>query len=271
MLCGLKCTQISNNRVSPYVVAKIMAKTDHIYGIHTVQALLTHHPDHVLDVFALTGREDERLQAVLNLAKQNGIAVQTVNRDKLDQLTSNGQHQGVVARARSQNPLNENDLADLLKRLTVPPFLLVLDNITDPHNLGACLRSAESAGVHAVIAPRDKSAALTPVARKTASGAAEVLPFIQVTNLARTLKQLADDGIWCVGTALTPEAKSIYDVDLKGPLAIVMGAEGSGMRRLTREHCDVLAYIPMQGSVQSLNVSVATGVALYEAFRQRRV
>ena len=248
-----------------------MAKTDNVYGLHTVQALLIHHPEQVLDVFVLNSREDERLQTVLQLAKQHGLAVQAVNRDKLDQLAANGQHQGVVARARALVALNEHDLADMLKRLTVPPFLLVLDNITDPHNLGACLRTAESAGVHGVIAPRDKSAALTAVARKTASGAAEVLPFYQVTNLARTLKQLADDGIWCVGTALTPEAKPIYDIDLKGALAIVMGAEGSGMRRLTREHCDALAYIPMQGTVQSLNVSVATGVALYEAFRQRRL
>ena len=246
-----------------------MAKTENIYGLHTVQALLTHHPEQVLDVFILNSRDDERLQAVLELAKQHGLAIQAVNRDKLDQLAFNGQHQGVVARARVATALNEDDLKDLLASLTVPPFLLVLDNITDPHNLGACLRTAESVGVHGVIAPRDKSAALTPVVRKTASGAAEVLPFFQVTNLARTLKQLADAGVWCVGTALTPEAKPIYDLNLTGALAIVMGAEGSGMRRLTREHCDSLAYIPMQGSVQSLNVSVATGVALYEAFRQR--
>lgn len=247
-----------------------MAKTDHIYGLHTVQALLAHHPEQVLELFILNSRDDERLQVITQLAQQHGLSVQAVNRDKLDQLASQGQHQGVVARARSHTPLNEHDLDDLLARLTVPPFLLVLDNITDPHNLGACLRTAESVGVHGVIAPRDKSAALTPVARKTASGAAEVLPFFQVTNLARTLKHLADAGVWCVGTALTPEAKAIYDLDLKGALAIVMGAEGTGMRRLTREHCDSLAYIPMQGSVQSLNVSVATGVALYEAFRQRR-
>ena len=221
-----------------------MAKTENIYGLHTVQALLTHHPEQVLDVFILNSRDDERLQAVLELAKQHGLAVQAVNRDKLDQLAFNGQHQGVVARARVATALNEDDLKDLLASLTVPPFLLVLDNITDPHNLGACLRTAESVGVHGVIAPRDKSAALTPVVRKTASGAAEVLPFFQVTNLARTLKQLADAGVWCVGTALTPEAKPIYDLNLTGALAIVMGAEGSGMRRLTREHCDSLAYIP---------------------------
>lgn len=257
---------------SPFTqcLLEIMAKPENIYGLHTVHALLTHHPEHVLELFVLNSREDERLQAIIQLAKQFGLAVQAVSREKLDQMAANSQHQGVVARARSHTPLNENDLAQLLKSLKEPAFLLVLDNITDPHNLGACLRTAEAVGVHAVIAPRDKSAALTPVARKTASGAAEVLPFIQVTNLARTLKQLADEGVWCVGTALTPEAKSIYDVDLKGSLAIVMGAEGAGMRRLTKEHCDTLTYIPMQGSVQSLNVSVATGIALYEAFRQRR-
>lgn len=247
-----------------------MAKADNIYGLHTVFSLLTHHPEQVLDVFVLNSREDERLQAIIQLAKQMGLAVQAVSREKLDQLAASMKHQGVVARARSHVPLNDNDLAHLLHNLKEPAFLLVLDNITDPHNLGACLRTAEAVGVHAVIAPRDKSAALTPVARKTASGAAEVLPFIQVTNLARALKQLADAGIWCVGTALSAEAKSIYEIDLKGSLAIVMGAEGAGMRRLTKEHCDTLAYIPMQGSVQSLNVSVATGIALYEAFRQRR-
>ncbi|PTQ90971.1 23S rRNA (guanosine(2251)-2'-O)-methyltransferase RlmB [Agitococcus lubricus] len=248
-----------------------MAKTENIYGLHTVHALLTHHPEQVLDVFVLNSREDERLQQIIELAKQFGLAVQAVNRDKLDQLAAQGQHQGVVARARSHSPANEHDLAEFLQRLSVPPFLLVLDNITDPHNLGACLRTAESVGVHAVITPKDKSAALNAVARKTASGAAEVLPLFQVTNLARTLKMLADEGVWLVGTALTPEAKSVYDIKLTGALAIVMGAEGTGMRRLTREHCDTLAYIPMQGTVQSLNVSVATGIVLYEAFRQRSI
>lgn len=247
-----------------------MAKPEFVYGLHTVQALLQHHPETVLELFVLQQREDERLQAILVLARQHGLAVQAVARDKLDQLTREGQHQGVVARARPLATRDEQDLLTLVTTLQVPPLLLVLDNLTDPHNLGACLRSAEAVGVHGVVAPRDKSASLTPVARKTASGAAEVLPFFQVTNLARALDQLGEAGVWRVGTALTPEAKSLYQIKLTGPLALVMGAEGTGMRRLTREHCDELAYIPMQGSVQSLNVSVATGITLYEAFRQRQ-
>ena len=246
-----------------------MAKPELVYGLHTVQALLQQHPENVLDLFALQGREDERLNAVLAVAKQHGLSVQTVNRDKLDQMVGNGQHQGIAARTRPIPPRDDRDLMTLLDTLTVPPLLLVLDNITDPHNLGACLRTADAVGVHGVVATRDKSAGLTPVARKTASGAAEVLPFFQVTNLARMLAQLADAGVWRVGTALTPEAKPLYQAKLTGPLAIVMGAEGTGLRRLTRESCDELVYIPMAGSVQSLNVSVASGVALYEAYRQR--
>lgn len=247
-----------------------MAKAEAVFGLHTVQTLLTHHPETVLDLFVLNSREDERLAQVLVLAKQHGLAVQAVAREKLDQLAASTQHQGVVARARPLPARDDRDLLQLVEGLQVPPLLLVLDNVTDPHNLGACLRTAEAAGVHGVVVTRDKSASLTPVARKTASGAAETLPFFQVTNLARALTQLADAGVWRVGTALTPTAKPLYDTKLTGPLAIVMGAEGSGMRRLTRESCDELVFIPMLGQVQSLNVSVATGVVLYEAVRQRQ-
>jgi 23S rRNA (guanosine2251-2'-O)-methyltransferase len=155
-----------------------------------------------------------------------------------------------------------------LGQLTVPPFLLLLDGVTDPHNLGACLRSADAAGVHGVIVPRDKSAPLNATARKVACGAAEVVPFYQVTNLARTMRSLQEAGVWIIGAAGEATA-SIYDTKLNGPLALAMGAEGSGLRRLTREHCDSLAKIPMVGSVSSLNVSVATGVFLFEALRQR--
>ena len=240
-----------------------------IYGIHAVKALLEQAPERFIEAWVLKGRDDDRLQPLLATLQQYGVSIQYVQRKTLDDKAEGAIHQGIIAKVKEGRKYDESDLDKILEKEQTP-FFLVLDGVTDPHNLGACLRTAESCGVHGVIAPRDKSAALTPVARKTASGAAEVLPFFQVTNLARTLKQLADDGIWCVGTALTDEAKPIYDIDLKGPLAIVMGAEGSGMRRLTREHCDALAYIPMQGTVQSLNVSVATGVALYEAFRQRR-
>lgn len=164
---------------------------------------------------------------------------------------------------------NEDDLFDILDSLKEPPFLLILDGVQDPHNLGACLRSADAAGVHAVIAPKDRAVSLTDTVRKIACGAAEHVPFVTVTNLARTLKELKEAGLWLVGTADGAE-QSLYDIDLTGPLALVMGAEGKGLRRLTREHCDFLVHIPMAGSVECLNVSVATGVCLFEAVRQRR-
>jgi len=165
--------------------------------------------------------------------------------------------------------LDSDDLMALVERLKVPPFLLILDDVTDPHNLGACLRTADAAGVHAVIVPKDRSASLTDTVRRVACGAAEKVPFVQVTNLARTMKKLRDAGVWLVGTADEIQS-NLYRVDLTGPLALVMGSEGSGLRRLTREHCDFLVSIPMSGSVESLNVSVATGVCLFEAVRQRQ-
>lgn len=247
-----------------------MAKTELIYGLHTVQAVIERHPERVLELQVLQGRGDDRLNSIVAIAYQHGISVQQRDRGQLDHLAESGNHQGVVARVREAVPGSDNDLWALLDALDVPPFLLILDNVTDPHNLGACLRSADGAGVHAVIAPKDKAAGLTPVARKVASGAAEVLPFFQVTNLARVLKELRDRGIWLVGTHLDETAKPLYACDLKGPLGIVMGAEGTGMRRLTKEHCDTLVYIPMAGAVDSLNVAVATGVTLFEAVRQRR-
>lgn len=247
-----------------------MAKTEVLYGPHTLHALMERRPEAVLELFLLSSREDARLEDLRDLAAQVGVSVQSRTREQLDKLADSHQHQGVVARVREMPPLSEHDLDDLLERLEEPPFLLVLDGVTDPHNLGACLRSADAAGVHAVVAPKDRAAGLTPVARKVAVGAAEALPFIQVTNLARTLSRLKDGGVFVVGTALMPESCSLYEADLTGPLAMVMGAEGVGMRRLTREHCDQLIYIPMGGTVESLNVSVAAGVALYEAYRQRR-
>ncbi len=246
-----------------------MAKTELIYGLHTVRAVLERAPERVLELHVLQGREDERLNAIVALAQPHGIFQQTRDRAQLDKLAEGAQHQGVVARVREAQVGGDNELWALLDSLDTPPFLLVLDNITDPHNLGACLRTADAVGVHAVIAPRDKAAGLTPTARKVASGAAEVLPFFQVTNLARVLKELKDRGIWLVGTYLDETAQPLYEANLKGALAVVMGAEGSGMRRLTREHCDSLVYIPMAGSVDSLNVAVATGVTLFEARRQR--
>ena len=247
-----------------------MSKAEWLYGIHTVTAVLNKHPERVLEIRVQEGRDERRLDVVLTLARQLGVAVQQVNKKSMDHQFPEANHQGLAARCRLAAALDEHALFDLLDRLQEPPFLLILDSVTDPHNLGAVLRSADAAGVHAVITTRDKSVGLTPVVRRVAVGAAEIMPFAQVTNLARLLKQLQERQIWVVGTELDATAANLYTTDLKGPLALVMGAEGPGLRRLTREHCDQLVYIPMQGDVQSLNVSVATGVCLFEALRQRR-
>lgn len=244
-----------------------MAKIDWLYGIHTLSSVLEREPERVLELFVLKGRDDERLHPLINQARKLRISVQFCNRKTLDDFVNGEQHQGIVAKAKPAKPLDENDLDRLLAERSAP-FLLVLDGVTDPHNIGACLRTADAAGVDAVIVPKDKSGGLTPTARKVAVGAAESVPFIQVTNLARTLKQLQDAGVWVVGTAGEAE-QMLYQAELTGPLALVMGAEGKGMRRLTREHCDALVKLPMAGSVSSLNVSVATGICLFEIVRQR--
>ncbi|KHN56383.1 23S rRNA (guanosine(2251)-2'-O)-methyltransferase RlmB [Dickeya fangzhongdai] len=238
-----------------------------IYGIHAVKALLEQDPQRFLEVFTLKGREDRRLQPLIAELEANGIAVQVANRQWLDDKVEGAVHQGIVARVKEGRQYQENDLPGLLASLDTP-FLLVLDGVTDPHNLGACLRSADAAGVHAVIVPRDRSAQLNAIAKKVACGAAETVPLIRVTNLARTLRFLQEQNVWIVGTAGEAD-HTLYQSKLTGPLALVMGAEGEGMRRLTREHCDELISIPMAGSVSSLNVSVATGICLFEAVRQR--
>lgn len=247
-----------------------MSKPEWLYGIHTLVAVLKKHPDRVLEMKLQEGRDDQRLTELARLAQKAGVSCQRVGKAQLDHQFPETNHQGVAARCRLAQALDENQLFEMLDRKQGPAFLLVLDSVTDPHNLGACLRSADAAGVDAVITTRDKSAGLTPVVRRVAVGAAEVVPFVQVTNLARTLQQLQARNIWLVGTELDASAKSLYDTDLAGAMAIVMGAEGTGLRRLTRETCDQLAYIPMQGEVQSLNVSVAAGVCLFEAVRQRQ-
>lgn len=245
-----------------------MSGNDWVYGLHAVEALLKHNPGSVLQLYTLQGRADERLAAVLQRAAQLGIPQAQLSRAELDEKTG-GVHQGVAALCRELKlEKSEGFLKQLLDGLAHPPFLLVLDGVTDPHNLGACLRSAEAAGVHAVIVPKDKSALMTPTVRKVACGAAELVPFITVTNLARCLEALKQRGVWVQGAA--GEARqSLYQTDLKGPLAIVLGSEGSGMRRLTRELCDGLFSIPMAGEVSSLNVSVSAGICLFEAVRQR--
>ncbi|SQI43509.1 23S rRNA (guanosine-2'-O-)-methyltransferase RlmB [Leminorella richardii] len=238
-----------------------------IYGIHAVKSLLERDPQRFIEVFILKGRDDRRLAPLVSEIEQNGISVQVANRQWLDTKAEGAVHQGIIARVREGRQYQENDLPDLLEGLD-SPFLLVLDGVTDPHNLGACLRSADAAGVHAVIVPRDRSAQLNATAKKVACGAAETVPLIRVTNLARTLRLLQEQQIWIVGTAGEAD-HTLYQTAFKGPVALVMGAEGEGMRRLTREHCDELVSIPMAGSVSSLNVSVATGICLFEIVRQR--
>ncbi|HHR5901730.1 TPA: 23S rRNA (guanosine(2251)-2'-O)-methyltransferase RlmB [Providencia alcalifaciens] len=238
-----------------------------IYGIHAVKALLERSPQRIKEVYILKGREDRRLMPIVHEIEALGIVVQVANRQWMDAQTEGAVHQGIIANVLPGKQYQEGDLPDLLEN-TESPFLLILDGVTDPHNLGACLRSADAAGVHAVIVPKDKSAQLNATAKKVACGAAENVPLIRVTNLARTLRLLQEYNVWIVGTAGEAD-HNLYQSKLTGSVALVMGAEGEGMRRLTREHCDELISIPMAGSVSSLNVSVATGVCLFEAVRQR--
>lgn len=240
---------------------------DFVFGIHAVGMLLERDPVRVKKLWLQAARDDARLQALRKAAERAGIHSEEVPRRELDQRVR-GRHQGVIAELAATVTWREADLPALLSAAP-SPLVLVLDGVTDPHNLGACLRTADAAGVTAVIAPRDNAAGLSSVVRKVACGAAETVPFIQVTNLARSLRELQAAGLWLVGTAGEAE-QSLYEADLRGAVALVMGAEGRGLRRLTRELCDYLVYLPMAGAVSSLNVSVATGVALFEAVRQRR-
>jgi 23S rRNA (guanosine2251-2'-O)-methyltransferase len=238
-----------------------------IYGWHAVKAVLQTDPHTVLEIWMLSARNDAQFRQVYDLARSHSIAVHEVGRDQLDKLVQDN-HQGVIAAVQAAAAAGEKDLEAIVAAAGSELLLLVLDGVQDPHNLGACLRTANAVGVHAVIAPKDKAAGLTPVVRKVASGAAESTPFIQVTNLSRTLRWLKEQGVWLAGLADTAD-KDIYAADLCGPLAFILGAEGKGMRHLTRESCDHLLRIPMAGTVDSLNVSVAAGVCLYEAVRQR--
>ena len=247
-----------------------MSETQHIYGIHAVESILDRDPVSILEVWIDKDRHDKRLGDLIEKIKKQGFALQELKKDQLTDLVKSDKNQGIVIRCRVASVKNENDLRKILDNLNVPPLLLVLDGVQDPHNLGACLRTADAAGVHAVIAPKDRAASLNATVRKVASGATENVPFIAVTNLARTLRSLQERNIWLVGTDGDTETL-VYDAKLKGALAIVMGGEEKGLRRLTREACDVLVKIPMQGSVESLNVSVATAVCLYEAVRQRSI
>jgi 23S rRNA (guanosine2251-2'-O)-methyltransferase len=245
-----------------------MSQLEKIYGVHAVEALLRHHPKRVKQIWLSEGRSEPRVQTLVALAGENRVPVGSAERRELDAWAGEGVHQGVVADVSPSQVWGEAMLDELLDRTEGAPLLLVLDGVTDPHNLGACLRSADAAGALAVIVPKDKSATLTPAVRKVACGAAEVIPLVAVTNLARTLEKLQQRGLWVVGTAGEAEM-DLYQHDMTGPTILIMGAEGKGMRRLTREHCDYLVKLPMAGSVSSLNVSVATGICLFEAVRQR--
>jgi len=238
-----------------------------VFGWHAVEAVLKREPGRLQQVWIQTGRQDRRVKTITDTLDELGVRWAVVHRRELDERVA-GVHQGVVAAVSESQEWTEDDLLTHLAASDKPPFLLVLDGVTDPHNLGACMRTCDAVGVQAVIAPKDKSASLTAVARKVACGAAETVPFVRVTNLARFLRTIKDQGVWLIGTAGEADA-TLYQADFKGPIALVMGAEGAGMRRLTREHCDQLINIPMLGHVDSLNVSVATGVCLYEALRQR--
>lgn len=242
----------------------------YIFGLHAVESLLLAHPDRAERLCVLQDRHDKKVQAIIELAKQHSVKIVFSSRSELDHQTDGANHQGAVMFCRQAKRYAEQDLETMLDAIKGPPFLLILDGVQDPHNLGAILRSADAAGVHAVISPKDKAVSITPTVSKVACGAAEVIPFIQVTNLARTMTMLKERNIWVYGAAGEAE-NNLYSTKLTGAVAIVLGAEGSGLRRLTRDHCDVLLKIPMHGSVSSLNVSVATGIFLFEVVRQRNV
>jgi 23S rRNA (guanosine2251-2'-O)-methyltransferase len=243
-----------------------VSETRLIHGFHALTAKLRHAPEDVKEIYVAQKRQDARIQDLLKTAATAGVRVIPADADRLANMTGGVRHQGVVARVAATAKYLTLD--DVLTGLSEPALLLVLDGVTDPHNLGACLRVADAAGCHAVVAPKDKACGLNATAIKVASGAADTVPYIMVTNLARSLRELQEQGVWVIGAAGEAD-KDIYATDLKGPLAWVLGAEGAGLRRLTRETCDEVARIPMYGSVESLNVSVASGICLFEARRQR--
>jgi len=247
-----------------------MTETSFVGGMHAVKALLKANASDTQLLLIQKGRKDSRVRSIVSLAQKAQIPVREVSKRELDEAGGGIEHQGVLAEFRGEPVGNEASLFEHLESCDGPVFVLVLDGLQDPHNLGACIRSADAAGVDAVIVPVDNSAGITPVVRKVAAGAVETMPVFQVTNLQRVLKKLQTAGIWIYGADGEADG-ALYDLDLVGSIAIVMGSEGSGMRRLTREACDGLFNIPMHGSVSSLNVSVATGISLFEVCRQRRL
>ena len=245
-----------------------MAGSEIIYGIHAVQHALQHSPERSLEIWLQTDSKGGKLNEIQDLADSLGVAWQLVPRKSLDKMSDNQRHQGVVLRQRAAKLQDESDLIAIVNN-TSNALILILDGVQDPHNLGACLRTADAAGVDAVVIPASRGVGMTPAVRKVASGAADSVPLIEARNLARTLKQLKDAGVWLIGTS-DQSKQTIYDQDLTGSVALIMGSEDKGIRHLTSEHCDHLVQIPMAGVVESLNVSVASGVCLYEAVRQRR-
>jgi 23S rRNA (guanosine2251-2'-O)-methyltransferase len=237
-----------------------------VYGFHAVLARLRADPSSVLELYVDESRHDARIRDVAAVAERAGVKVMKVPGKRLDGFYGGGRHQGVVARVQVMSL--SHSLDDILDAVQGPPLLLLLDGVTDPHNLGACLRVANAAGVHAVVAPKDRAAGISAAVSKVASGAAESTPYLMVTNLARTIDEIKERGVWVVGTDGGAD-RSLYQADLPEAIAWVLGAEGEGMRRLTRERCDTLVRIPMLGEVDSLNVSVAAGVALFESVRRR--
>ncbi|GIX25168.1 MAG: 23S rRNA (guanosine-2'-O-)-methyltransferase RlmB [Caldimonas sp.] len=244
-----------------------MSSAKILFGFHAVTVRLKTAPQSIVDIHVDASRRDQRMRQFLARAEEAGVRLIDSDDDRLQRLCGTHRHQGVVARVQ---PLPmARSLDDVLDGLEVAPLLLVLDGVTDPHNLGACLRVADGAGAHAVIAPKDHAVGVNATVAKVASGAAETVPYFMVTNLARTLAELKERNIWVIGTA-GEASRSVFDADLKVPVALVLGAEGTGLRQLTRKTCDELVSIPMRGVVESLNVSVASGICLYEALRQRR-
>lgn len=237
-----------------------------LFGFHAVGVRLKTAPQTIIEIYFEPTRRDARMRQFLERVREAGVRLIEADGLRLAKLAGSHGHQGVAARVEAVTQAKSLD--DLLDQIKEPPLLLVLDGITDPHNLGACLRVVDGAGAHAVIAPKDHAAGINATVAKVASGAAETVPYFMVTNLARTLGELKERNIWCIGTS-GDAPKTLYQVDLKGPTALVLGAEGDGMRQLTRKTCDELVNIPMHGAVESLNVSVASGVCLYEALRQR--
>ncbi|MDA1342933.1 MAG: 23S rRNA (guanosine(2251)-2'-O)-methyltransferase RlmB [Proteobacteria bacterium] len=243
-------------------------KSSKLFGLHSVQAALDYSPDKIIRVWVDVQRVDKRLSTIIESLVALGIEPEKTDRKKLDRLADGNNHQSIAMEIEMPSEQTESDLKTMVENLTTTALLLVLDNVQDPHNFGACLRTADATGVQGVIITKDNATGITPTVCKVASGAAETVPVYQVTNLARTLRWLKGEGIWIMGAAGEAE-QTVYQTDLTVPMALVIGAEGKGLRRLTKENCDSLIKLPMLGQVESLNLSVATGAFLYETVRQR--